>query len=155
MFQLILRENVGENVDMSIADLMSTKDYLDPDSMGVSHCIAASEQNSRNTFLQSEMPLVQRSWGDVTDEFLDICKLENDWDGMGAANPNNLTLETCSSCLRQLRERRCPPPSFMRPSPDGAICLEWQHQGWRFEIEVSEKSIECIEMSPTGVIRLF
>lgn len=105
-----------------------------------------------SSLLQSNTPFLQRNWGDVTDELLDISQLQDDWDGQGATAPSRKTVDRAFSLVRSWREHNSVPPSLIRPSPDGNICLEWQFSLERLEIEVQEDCIDCIEVDASGAV---
>jgi hypothetical protein len=95
--------------------------------------------------LQTDALLKNKHWGDVTDELLDILRLEDDWDGTGAAAPDKVLVQFCFELARNLRETYgFPPPEMVRPTPDGNISFEWQNNFGHFEIEVSNDSVELI-----------
>lgn len=99
--------------------------------------------------LQLELTSKVRTWGDVTDELIDISQLNDDWDGMGATAPARALVQNCFDLARVSREQcKLPPPDMIRPTPDGNISFEWQTDFGHVEIEVSHDSIEFIYVDP-------
>jgi len=121
----------------------------------ISHDGLASKRPSESdatafSAFQSDSHSPRRSWGNVSDELLDLYELKDDWDGLGAAAPSQGLVRICADFMRSVREKGNPPPSFVRPTPDGNICFEWQTDSERYEIEISDNFIEVIQVTPSG-----
>jgi hypothetical protein len=100
--------------------------------------------------LQSPTPNPRRSWGDVTNELTTISQLQNDWDGMGAASPSREVVQNCFGLMRNCRSQGLLPPKLVRPTPDGNVAFEWYTGNSRFEMEVSEDSVDLIKVDLSG-----
>lgn len=83
------------------------------------------------------------SWSGVTDCLMDIRNLHNDWDGMGAPAPGKDLVDLCFTLNRHLRsDGRMPPPTIVRPTPDGNVAFEWQADSLRIELELTQESLD-------------
>lgn len=75
-------------------------------------------------------------WDVVIDQIVEICQLENGWDGEGAPAPSKPLLASTMKLAKLLRGIDCPAPRRAVPSFDGTMILEWQDLGFLAELEV-------------------
>lgn len=84
-----------------------------------------------------------QTWGDAFESFMDVLSLEADWDGMGADAPDKRILKVWLDLMRQLRKAGWSPPTFIRPTPDGCVAVEWNmsHAMVRVEAELTPERV--------------
>ena len=107
--------------------------------------------NDTSTFdgLQSEPEPYRLSWGDVTDQLLDLEQLEDDWDGMGATAPTKELVQSCGKFVRLARKQpNLGPPVFVVATPDGHVSFEWQSPSGRLEAEITPEAVEWVISGP-------
>lgn len=80
-------------------------------------------------------------WELRIDELLDIRRLQNDWDGLGAPAPATTVVDSALALAQLLRRKGCPPPCRIIAGLTGAVLFEWQNE---------EGSYSELEMSPPG-----
>lgn len=88
--------------------------------------------------LQSELTDQEATWPEVNDTLLDLLKLQDDWDGQGAAAPTHDLVLECLRFMVQLRNNGSQAPNAVRANPDGSISLEWHFGENLLELELSE-----------------
>lgn len=107
--------------------------------------------NDTSTFdgLQSEPEPYRMSWGDVTDQLLDLEQLEDDWDGMGALAPSKELVRSCGKFVRLARDQsKLGTPVFVVATPDGHVSFEWQGLSLRLEAEITPDAIQWVYSGP-------
>jgi hypothetical protein len=81
--------------------------------------------------LESAVP----AWLNPTiQSFEDLLQLPPNWDGYGAAQIQELIVDTAYRLLREVMDNDAPTPSVV-PLSDGGVQLEWHRHGRNLEIE--------------------
>jgi hypothetical protein len=69
---------------------------------------------------------------------LQIRKLADDWDGLGAEAPSSGIVDSAIDLLKKLKaEAALPAPSRAAAAPTGTVILEWQFGGTYLEAEIT------------------
>lgn len=82
------------------------------------------------------------AWGKVTDQLLDILRLEPGWDGEDAPPPPRPLVASALTVLHDLRRfGDYPAPVRAVPTFDGTVIVEWQTPGCLAELEVVKPGV--------------
>ncbi len=78
-------------------------------------------------------------WNDRIDDLLDIRRLTDDWDGLGAPAPKPRLVDSAIMLAGWMRGRGVLPPARIVPGLTGTVLFEWQPgPGDYVEVEVTE-----------------
>jgi hypothetical protein len=123
----------------------------------MSAAVRASERfvSPPTSGLDSDALLVSRppqgdGWSQHIDELLDMLRMEDDWDGLGAPAPAPALVDSSLSLALLLREDKWTAPSRVVPGVTGTVLFEWQDaDGGYYEIEVTRPGFaEWVRMLP-------
>jgi hypothetical protein len=105
--------------------------------------------------LEDDALLIKRppqsdEWGQRIDELLDIRRMEDDWDGLGAPAPSTALVDSALSLAQILRQDRDPPPCRIVAGLTGTVLFEWQDADGRYsELEVTAPHLaEWVQIVP-------
>ena len=103
----------------------------------------ANDETTAFEATQSDQQEKAQTWGDAFDSFMDVLSLGRDWDGMVADAPDKRILKVWLELIRQLRKAGWSPPTFIRPTPDGCVAVEWSppHAMGRVEAELTPERV--------------
>jgi len=77
-------------------------------------------------------------WKQHIDDLLDIRRMEDDWDGLGAPAPSIALVDSAILLVQILKDKGCHVPDRIVAGLTGTILLEWQGQGGAYlELEVT------------------
>ena len=101
---------------------------------------------SGHGLLTSAESVVESLWRRCENELLQIRKLNDDWDGLGAEHPQPEVVDSVLELVSQFRkESQVPPPIRIVASPAGTVVLEWQLPSVRLEVEITKPyQAECM-----------
>lgn len=86
----------------------------------------------------AEPPHPLDEWEERIDELLDIRRLPDDWDGLGASAPPTAVVDSALALAQLLRRKGCPAPCRILAGLTGAVLFEWQNEeGSYSELEMS------------------
>ena len=78
-------------------------------------------------------------WRTCFIQLLEIRKLEDDWDGLGAPAPSVDMVDSAIQLLRQMKSRTKPAPMRVVPGVTGCIVFEWHYpDGSYYGIEITK-----------------
>jgi hypothetical protein len=105
--------------------------------------------------LEDDALLVKRphqpdEWGQRIDDLLDIRRMEDDWDGLGAPAPATALVDSALLLAQILRQERWLPPCRIVAGLTGTVLFEWQGAGGEYaELEVTRpRHGEWVRMVP-------
>jgi hypothetical protein len=127
--------------------------------MTASNLTSASKASQRlvvpqTSGLEDDALLVTRStqpdaWSERIDELLDIRRMEDDWDGMGAPAPATALVDSALLLAQILRQDRFVAPCRVVAGLTGTVIFEWQNDGIYSELEVTRPHhAEWVRMAP-------
>jgi hypothetical protein len=99
--------------------------------------------------LLANRPTQPDPWSERIDELLDIRRMEDDWDGMGAPAPTLPLVDSALLLAQLLRQNKYVPPCRIVAGVTGTVIFEWQSDGIYSELEVTgPRRAEGIRMAP-------
>lgn len=105
--------------------------------------------------LESDALLTRRprqpdDWHQRIDDLLDIRRMENDWDGLGAPAPAPTLVDSALLLAQILHQEGVAPPCRIVAGLTGTVLFEWQYaNGSYFELEVIRPQYaEWMQMLP-------
>jgi hypothetical protein len=108
-----------------------------------------------SALMSSSQSFVVAPWNRAREQLLEIRRLDDDWDGLGALAPNRKVVDSAVELLNEWRKTNPDfPPDRILAGPMGEVVIEWQYPGkWLLEIEVEQPGVAEIIEAQSGVIK--
>lgn len=116
-----------------------------------SHWLANDYNNTHLTTITKKLSIQLSLYDRVVNKLLGYLDLEDDWDGYGAAPPNEGVIDSAIQYLTLLKEKKLPAPKPML-SGSGEVGLYWDHQNSHFELAFEEQGMFSYFINHGGLI---